>query len=216
MDFDLIINSFPKLLSASVTTLKLLSVSMIIGLFIGLFFAIIISLLSPSEGSENLLYIFFCGVIASIAMILPGISGAFILILLGVYSNAIESLEKLRLLEPSSLKILSSLGLGAIVGIKIFSKIITEMFKKRTNTILSLIVGFLLGSLYKVWPWQQKINYNLENSNMNYEFFKPYLPDVGDLNSDFYLTIIVFLFGCSTVLIINKINPEVIEVKKRK
>ena len=90
------------------------------------------------------------------------------------------------------------------------------MFKKRTNTILSLIVGFLLGSLYKVWPWQEKINYNLENSNMNYEFFKPYLPDVGDLNSDFYLTIIVFLFGCSTVLIINKINPEVIEVKKRK
>ena len=207
---------FGLILSSTFLIKKLIKEWNLFAFSIGLFFAIIISLLSPSEGSENLLYIFFCGVIASIAMILPGISGAFILILLGVYSNAIESVEKLRLLEPSSLKILSSLGLGAIVGIKIFSKIITKMFKKRTNTILSLIVGFLLGSLYKVWPWQEKINYNLENSNMNYEFFKPYLPNVGDLNSDFYLAIIVFLFGCSTVLIINKINPEVIEVKKRK
>ena len=118
---------FGLILSSTFLIKKLIKEWNLFTFLIGLFFAIIISLLSPSEGSENL-YI-FCGVIASIAMILPGISGAFILILLGVYSNAIESVEKLRLLEPSSLKILSSLG-WVIVGIKIFSKIITKMFKK--------------------------------------------------------------------------------------
>ena len=96
-------------------------------------------------------------------MILPGISGAFILLLMGSYETVIGTINKFRegivkfdmaILGDAMLK-LSVFALGAIIGLKSFSKILHWMFEKHKNTTLALLIGFMAGSLNKVWPWKQ-------------------------------------------------------------
>ncbi|SUO97281.1 DUF368 domain-containing protein [Suttonella ornithocola] len=106
--------------------------------------------LMPTANPEhiNLSYYFFCGAFATIAMILPGISGAFILVLLGAYSNILEAINNFNIL------ILSIFALGAIFGLLSFSKLLHYLFKNYHNLTVATMTGFIAGSLIKVWPWK--------------------------------------------------------------
>lgn len=107
-----------------------------------------ISLLSPSSDSTSLIYLFFAGSIAICAMILPGISGAFILVLLGAYKNISEAVSNF------DLKVIASFGLGAIFGLLTFSRILKWLFKHYQTSTLAVLTGFIAGSLIKIWPWR--------------------------------------------------------------
>ena len=96
-------------------------------------------------------YIFLCGAIAICAMILPGISGSFILVLLGQYSFILQSLIEFNL--PIILTFLC----GAIIGIVSFSHLLTWLFKQYEMITLAALTGFMLGSLNKIWPWKNTI-----------------------------------------------------------
>ncbi len=119
-----------------------------ISLILSAFLAFYISFLTPGQGNESYLYLFLSGVIASCAMILPGISGAFILVLLGSYKNVTEAVSDFDLLK------IVSVGIGAVVGLLSFSKLLKYLFEKYNNLMMAVLTGFIAGSLNKIWPWK--------------------------------------------------------------
>lgn len=121
----------------------------ILGFILGGVIAFYITIATPAETSENLLFIFVCGAIAICAMILPGISGSFILVLLGKYFFIMEAVKTF------DIKIIAIFGLGAVIGITTFSRVLSFALKHFRNITLAVLTGFMLGSLNKVWPWKE-------------------------------------------------------------
>lgn len=120
----------------------------ILSFIIGAGIAYYITVATPSETPSNYLFIFLCGAIAICAMILPGISGSFILVLLGKYFYIMEAVKTLDIV------ILVIFGAGAFIGITSFSRVLSYALKNFRNITLSVLTGFMLGSLNKVWPWK--------------------------------------------------------------
>ena len=105
--------------------------------------------------TQALPYLFLCGMLMIIAMILPGISGAFILVLLGAYETALETVELVRSFRMLGFLNLLAFGLGAITGLKLFAHWVGKLYLNYRNLLLATMSGFMFGSLYKVWPWKQ-------------------------------------------------------------
>ncbi|SHJ40274.1 putative membrane protein [Arenibacter nanhaiticus] len=121
----------------------------ILMLVLGAVVAYFITSLPPSANTDSLPYLFFSGALAICAMILPGISGAFILVLLGSYKTILEAVHE------RDLKIIITVGFGAIFGLLSFSKLLKWMFSHYKNLTLAILTGFILGSLNKIWPWKE-------------------------------------------------------------
>ena len=115
----------------------------------GAVIAYYITVATPAETSTNLMFIFLCGAIAICAMILPGISGSFILVLLGKYFYVMEAVKTFDLV------VLGVFAFGAALGITSFSRVLSYALKNFRNITLSVLSGFMLGSLNKVWPWKE-------------------------------------------------------------
>ena len=116
---------------------------------IGAITAWFITSLPPIENSAGLPFLFLSGALAICAMILPGISGAFILVLLGSYKTVLDAVH-LR-----NLAILGAVALGALFGLLSFARLLKWMFAHFKNGTLALLTGFILGSLNKIWPWKR-------------------------------------------------------------
>lgn len=122
---------------------------------IGAVVAYALTSLSPAEGSTNYLYVFFAGVIAISALVLPGISGSFILLLLGLYTIIIPTIKSfLKSPELSEFMMLGVFGLGCLTGLIVFSRIVSAAFEKFHDGTIAIMSGFMLGSLNKIWPWR--------------------------------------------------------------
>ncbi|MBW2961237.1 DUF368 domain-containing protein [Mesonia aestuariivivens] len=116
---------------------------------LGAVIAYLITSLPPATSSDSYFYLLICGAIAVCAMILPGISGAFILVLMGAYRNITQAVHDF------DLKKIALVGLGAIIGLLTFSKILKWLFSNYRNTTLAALTGFIAGSLNKIWPWKE-------------------------------------------------------------
>jgi len=104
--------------------------------------------LPVSQGPATLPYLFLSGALAICAMILPGISGAFILVLLGSYKTVLDAVHQ------RDLQVILVVGAGAAVGLLSFARLLKWMFSKFKNATLALLTGFIIGSLPKIWPWK--------------------------------------------------------------
>ena len=124
---------------------------------IGVAVAYYITVATPAETPSNLFFIFLCGAIAICAMILPGISGSFILVLLGKYFFIMEAVKTL------DITVLLVFFVGAFIGITSFSRILSYALKHFRNITLAVLTGFMLGSLNKVWPWKETIETFTDN-----------------------------------------------------
>lgn len=122
-----------------------------LGFLLGAALAFYITVATPAETPSHFLFIFLCGAIAICAMILPGISGSFILVLLGKYFFIMEAVKTL------DLKVIAIFGIGACVGIASFSRLLSYALSHMRNITLAVLSGFMLGSLNKVWPWKETI-----------------------------------------------------------
>jgi putative membrane protein len=139
----------------------------VLGLIGGTLLAYYITTMAPSAESSNLLYILLCGSIAICAMILPGISGSFILILLGAYTivlgavsgilKAIKASDWTAVMDNGA--IIAVFAAGCLIGLISFAKLLNWLFKKSQNLIIAILTGFLIGSLNKIWPWKETISY---------------------------------------------------------
>lgn len=142
---------FGLILASAIYILKGLdkwSVQNIISLLVGVGIAAFICVASPAETPDALWFIFLSGAIAICAMILPGISGSFILLLLGKYAFVMTAVTELNI------PVLAVFAVGCAVGIVSFSHFLSWLLKKFYMLTIALLSGFMLGSLLKVWPWK--------------------------------------------------------------
>ena len=131
-------------------------IAQVICLIIGAIVAYGITVITPSNGSESLPFVFISGAIAISALILPGISGSFILLLMGMYTFIISDTLKpaLKTLAPDKLLTMAVFALGCLVGLMTLSRVLSWTFKNYRNITLATLTGFMIGSLNKIWPWR--------------------------------------------------------------
>lgn len=124
-------------------------------LALGIVLGVVVCTLSPAETPDALWFIFLSGAIAICAMILPGISGSFILLILGKYEFMLSTLTRIMSGDGAALDymVLVVFVLGAVVGILSFSKFLHWLLARYHRSTLLVLAGFIIGSLVKVWPW---------------------------------------------------------------
>lgn len=126
-------------------------------LLAGTVLAFFITIATPSTTPEGLWFIFISGAVAICAMILPGISGSFILLLMGKYEYILNAVKEFKVM------VLLVFGIGCVVGIVAFSNVIAWLFRKFHDATLALLTGFMIGSLNKLWPWKEVIEERLNS-----------------------------------------------------
>ena len=181
---------------------KYLIPSQLYFLIIGGFIALYIQTLSSSSSIEvNSLYLFFCGMISITAMLLPGISGAYILVLLGAYETMLITLKEVSKLNSEYFMNFISFALGALLSIKLFSKLLTWSYKNYKNNTLFCLIGFMIGSLPTLWPWKK-------NSDSSFFLDRLYIPENYFNNSEFNEGILFFIIGIILVLLLEFISNK--------
>jgi len=192
---------------------------------LGVLIGVSISLLDPARENDNLWFVFLCGIVGVSGMTLPGLSGSFLLILMGNYVlllvDAVNELYK-TLQDIASLnfdflqdevrmrymKIIASFGIGSAFGLVFTSHILGYLLKRFHQPITALIIGFIGGSLGIVWPWKQAI-YKRENGELVYdslqqpivENYERYWPQISDPTT--WVALVFVLFGLSILLLID-------------
>ncbi|PKP23196.1 MAG: DUF368 domain-containing protein [Bacteroidetes bacterium HGW-Bacteroidetes-21] len=133
-------------------TVKKWSLSVILVFIVGLIISLSLAFMTPASESDNMLYLIICGIVASCSMILPGISGSFVLVLMGNYE-----LIMIDAVTHLNIKILAPVAVGAAIGLLGFSYFLSWVFKKYKDQTISILTGFMLGSLLVIWPWKEAI-----------------------------------------------------------
>jgi len=128
--------------------------------------AYVITILPPLAGNHGLIFIFFSGALAICAMILPGISGAFILVLLGAYHTVLDALSNWNF------TVIGAFAVGAIIGILSFSRTLKWLFAKYRNLTFAGLTGFIIGSLNKVWPWKEVLKWDTDSQGNQIAVFE--------------------------------------------
>ena len=151
----------------------------ILFVFVGLFIGILISISEPISENRNLYFIFFCGFISICGMIVPGLSGSFLLILLGNFKllliDSVNSLYNSILIlfgfktdinhDIELIKIAAVFALGSVAGLILLSNFLSYLITKFKKTVNQVIIGFIFGSLFIVWPW----NYSSLEFELNFQ-----------------------------------------------
>lgn len=159
---------FGLVLASSITVCQSIerkSVDRWVAFAIGTAAAYYVTIATPSETPDSLWFIFLCGAIAICAMILPGISGSFILLLMGKYTFIMNTIK--GLMEGGNtgrnLLTLGTFAIGALIGIVSFSNLLSWLLKKWKDITVALLGGFMFGSLNKIWPWKEVVETYVDN-----------------------------------------------------
>ncbi len=170
-------------------------------LILGAFLAYYITTLNPlvSENSSSL-YILFAGAIAICAMILPGISGSFILVLLGAYKPVLDAVN------DRDFKTILIFMVGAVIGLLSFSKILKWLFANYKNYTLAVLTGFIIGSLNKIWPWKETLTWRTNSHGIKVPFNQQSIsPFSFDGDSQIIFSIILAIIGFALILLLEKL-----------
>lgn len=175
-------------------------------LLLGAVFALrLVTLSALQNPPDSLWYMFFCGMIGITAMILPGISGAFILLLLSRYHFITESIKSV-LHGEINVDVLMSLGvfaLGCITGLLTFSRVLRWLLSNHHDTTMAVLCGFMLGSLYKLWPFQRDTTPEIEK--FKHKIFEHFLPDAG---SSLLFAVVLCAAGICVVLLLDFVSRD--------
>ncbi|MQY79926.1 MAG: DUF368 domain-containing protein [Bacteroidetes bacterium] len=172
---------------------------------VGTGIAIFISILNPATENGAIYYLFICGIVAVCSMILPGLSGSFVLILMGNYK-----LVFIYAVNNFDLKILVPVVLGAGFGLLAFSHLLSWIFQKFKNETIALLTGFILGSLSILWPWKKEVFLTGEagnlllkkNGDMIIQGYEKYFPE--SFNQEVVIAIFLLIIGILSIWLIEK------------
>lgn len=179
------------------------NIAVILALIIGAGMAFYITRLPTLATNENSLFLFFAGAIAICAMILPGISGSFILIILGAYKTLSDAIH-----DMDMKKILIFAG-GALIGLLSFSHVLKWLFKHYHNITLALLTGFIFGSLNKVWPWKETITWHTNSKGLKTPVLQESVSPLSFHGENQLLfAIILMIIGFLTIFILEKIGSK--------
>ena len=188
--FGLIISS-ALIIFKSINKLNYVS---LLFLFAGLVLSAYISLVAPSSTPNNNIFIFLSGAIAISAMILPGISGSFILLFLTKYEFILSSLNSFEI------NVILVFLAGCVTGLVTFSRLLSYLFKNFYDNVVGLLVGFLFGSLIKIWPFYEVIEFNQDNEPL---YTNPVFPNSSQTTEIIYF-IFFLIIGILSIWIIEK------------
>ncbi|MEG1615698.1 MAG: DUF368 domain-containing protein [Bacteroidales bacterium] len=160
--------------------------------------AYVITVASPAQTPDALWFIFLCGAIAICAMILPGISGSFILVLLGKYFFIMEAVKSFNI------PIMAVFAIGAAIGIISFSNVLSWLLKNYHDITIATLAGFMLGSLNKVWPWKQTLETFVDRHGIE----KPLIQQNILPNEQVWQAALLALFGFILVIGLEKISDN--------
>ena len=158
----------------------------IIGSLSGMLLAAGVGILPVGEDTSTLPYLFLSGALAICAMILPGISGSFILVILGSYEPILQAVHQ------RDLKTIAVVGAGAIIGLLSFARILKWFFHRYPNATLALMTGFIAGSIPAVWPWKDNVSGSL------------YLPSLGSNSDQLLIALLLSLLGLFLIIGLEK------------
>lgn len=201
--------------------IKTWGVKELVAIVVGGVVAFYITVAAPSQIPEGLIYIFLAGCIAICAMILPGISGSFILLLLGAYATVLGSISGLvdglkavdtDMILEFGINIAVFIG-GCIVGIIAFSNFLSWMFKKAYSTTMALLTGFMIGSLNKVWPWKETTQYRTNSHGEEVPFLQTnvspnYFEELTGEPSQLWLAVGLCVAGFLLVFVMEKMASQ--------
>ena len=165
------------------------------------------SIISPATENDNIFYLVLCGAIAICDMLLPGISGSFTLILLGNYKLiVIDSISHLNL------AVLIPVAIGAVIGFLSFSRFLSWLMKTYADQTLSVLTGFIFGSLVFIWPWKKPI-YLMQNGHEVFNshgdvIIQGYDKFIPEFNQQTFVAIAFIIAGMALVCVIEEISSR--------
>ena len=164
--------------------------SVIVTFLLGTTIAALFTFLSPANQNDNTWYLVLCGVVAICSMILPGLSGSFVLILMGNYQ-----LVAIEAINTFNMAVIIPVAIGAIVGLIAFSHFLSWLFKKYKNQTLSALTGFIFGSLGIIWPWKSPIEqaFGGKIKTIGYDYFLP------QMNAEFFIAFAIIIIGILSI-----------------
>jgi len=156
----------------------------------GTLIALMFTFLTPATENNNFWYLILCGVVAVCSMILPGLSGSFVLILMGNYQ-----LVAIDAINNRDLAVLFPVFIGAVLGLISFSHLLSWVFKKFRDQTIAALTGFILGSLGIIWPWKDPLEQTFGNKVkvVGYDFFLPHL------NVEFVVAMVIMIAGVAAI-----------------
>ncbi|WP_109830378.1 DUF368 domain-containing protein [Reichenbachiella versicolor] len=198
---------FGLIVISSISVAKEISkwnIGVIISGLIGIALAYLITIITPARTPDELWFVFLSGALAICAMILPGISGSFILLILGKYTYVISAVKNL------DFGVIAVFGTGCIAGLFTFSRLISWFLDKFQNYAISLLAGFMVGSLNKIWPWKVATLFEINHKGEQIPVFEKnllptkYLSETG--NDPYIIQAILFMsLGFMIVVIMEKV-----------
>ena len=178
---------------------KIWNYKSLLGLILGIVGAFYITQISPAVVSNpSLFYLLLSGAIAICAMILPGISGSFILVLLGVYSLVLDAVHQMKL------EIIATIAIGALIGLTSFSRILKYFLNQFRNITLAVLAGFIIGSLNKIWPWKEVLDSQIINEKMIVLKDKSIFPNQFQGDPQILVALVLALIGFLLIVILEK------------
>ncbi|MFT5779411.1 MAG: putative membrane protein [Crocinitomicaceae bacterium] len=197
--FGLIIASV-WLISKSITKW---SIGTIISLIIGTGVAYYITTIHTVADVDAYWFVVLSGALAICAMILPGISGAFILLLLGSYDNVLSAINE------RDLVFIGLFALGCLIGLLTFARVLKYLFAKFKNITIALLTGFMIGSLNKVWPWKKTLEFRVNSHGESVPFIQENVVP-GDFKGDaqFWFALGCLVVGFLVIFILERFAPK--------
>ncbi|MEO1858253.1 MAG: DUF368 domain-containing protein [Rubritalea sp.] len=202
---------FFGLIAASIPSVgkmvKRWSFSRFVALAVGLAVALCLAFTPAASECTNIFYLLFCGVVAMCSMIIPGVSGSFVLLLMGNYQLImISSVNKLREGNLSeSVPVLIPVVVGAVFGLIGLSHFLSWLFKRFHDVAVSVITGFVAGSLVIIWPWKTPAQTIIKNGEAKILSYANELPQ---LDTQLAITAVIILLGAGLMLGVEKLGSS--------
>jgi len=156
-----------------------------------------IAFLEPAEENASIPYLVLCGAIAMCSMILPGLSGSYVLLLMGNYE-----LVMIKAVNTFDLGILIPVGVGAVAGLAVFARLLSWIFKKFHDQTIALLSGFILGSLAILWPWKDAIVQTFQKGEEIKEKVVGYTYSIPEMNTETLVAIGLMLAGIAAIALV--------------
>lgn len=192
--------------------IKQWSPMVVVCLVLGIAIAVGISLLSPASQNKQPWYLFLCGIAGMASMIVPGISGSFVLLLMGNYQLImIESISELASGNLAVLRILIPVGLGAIVGLLALSHFLSWIFRSFHNEAIGLLTGFVAGSLLVIWPWKVPVMQTFAVGETVKDKVIGYVWNLPDVSFGTLCAVVLMIAGAALVWLLERagaVRPE--------
>ncbi len=183
------------------------SFRVVFAIVLGATIAFWITSVSPAQTTNAWWFIFFSGALAICAMVLPGISGSFILLLLGKYQFILNAVSEFKVL------VLLVFAAGAGSGIILFSNFLSWLLKKYRLPTIGMLAGFMIGSLNKIWPWKEIVSTYTDSHGATHALVeKNILPEIS-LSSGFFTALILALTGFILIIVVYRITGKIEEEK---